>query len=170
MSGQHLHSVSLHQNRTSVGVLSHGLLQALGEILLMGRVLDDGNPEGVEEAQHALTLATRNTLDLLDIADLEAAAGSLFALDQERHQNRPLRMSVDAATGASFKGCEEERRACGGFQAERLADILAIGWRVFGSGKFKDEDVVWLDQLLLDTRRRNEDMVPATDGGLYCTN
>lgn len=135
----------------------------------MSRVFDDGNPKGVEEAQHALTLATRNALDLLDVADLEAAARALFALNEERHQNRPLRMGVDAATGASFKGREKEGRACGWFQAERLADILAIRWRVLGRGKFKDEDIVWLDQLLLDARRRNEDMIVATNGCLYCT-
>lgn len=73
---------------------------------------------------------------------------------------------MNAATGASFKSREEERRACRGLQAERLADILAIGRRVFGSGKFKDEDVVRLNQLFLDTRRRNENMVAATDRGL----
>lgn len=47
----------------------------------MSRVLDDGNPEGIEEAHHSLTLATRDALDLLNIADLEAATRSLLSLD-----------------------------------------------------------------------------------------
>ena len=51
----------------------------------MSGIFDDGNPERIEEAHHSLALATRDTLDLLNIADLETATWPLLPLDQKGH-------------------------------------------------------------------------------------
>lgn len=73
---------------------------------------------------------------------------------------------MNAAAGTAFKGSEEQRGASGGLQSERLADVLAVGGRVLGGGELQDKDIVWLHQLLLHTRRSNEDVSPIADGCL----
>lgn len=162
----HSHSMSPHKHRVGVGILLHSLFQTSSEVFLEGSILNDGDLEGVKETQHALALAPRDTLDLFNVANLELTVRALLALDQERYQHCPLRVCVDAAACAALKGSQEERRTGGGFQVERLADVFAIGRRVFGSGILKDEDVVRLDQLLLHARRSNEDVVIFADRGL----
>jgi hypothetical protein len=155
--------VPLDQNRISVRILRHGLLQALCQILLVSGIFDNGNPERIEETQHALALAAGDTLDLLDVADLEAAARPLLPLDQESHKNRPLRMGMNAAARALLEGGQEEGCACGGLQAERFPDILSIGRGVFRGREFEDEEVMRLHQLFLHAGRGNEDVVVAPD-------
>lgn len=103
--------MSTNQHRVGIRVLVHGGLQTSGQVLLEGRVLDNGNAQRIEEAQHALALAARNPLDLLDVANLKAGIGTLLPLHQQRHQDGPLRVGVDAAAGALFKSGEEQRRA-----------------------------------------------------------
>lgn len=137
--------MSSHQDSVGVRILVHGLLQASREILLERSVLDDRNLEGVEEAQHALPLASRNTLDLLNVADLEASVGTLLALDQERHQHGPLRVRVDAAASTTLKSSKEQWSACGRLQFEGLADVLAVGRRVLGSRELQNKDIVRLN-------------------------
>jgi hypothetical protein len=149
--GYNSHSMSPDQDGVGVRVLVHGLLQASGEILLECSVLDDRNLKCVEEAQHALALASRNTLDLLNVADLEASIWTLLALDQERHQNGPLGVRVNAAAGTTLESSKEQRSACGRLQFEGLADVLAVGRRVLGSRELQDKDIVRLNQFLLNS-------------------
>lgn len=101
--------MSSDQNRVGVGVPVHRLLQTSCEILLERSVLNNRDPEGVVEAQHTLTPAARDSLDLFNVADLEAAIGTLLTLDQQSHQHGPLRMGVNAAEGAAFKRRKEKR-------------------------------------------------------------
>lgn len=77
-----LHSVSADKYSICVGVLVHGCLQPTGEILLKGSVLNDGDLQSIEESEHTLALTTRNTLDLLNVVDLEASIGALLPLHQ----------------------------------------------------------------------------------------
>lgn len=56
----------------SIRILIHGLLQELCEILLMGRVLDHGDPQRIVVSEVPnLAHALAEALDLLDIVDLE---------------------------------------------------------------------------------------------------
>lgn len=126
--------MSSDQNRVGVRVPVHRLLQTSREILLKRSVLDDRNSEGVVEAQHTLTPAARDSLDLFNVADLEAAIGTFFALDQQGHQHGPLRMGVDAAERTAFKRREEKRGTVRRLQREGLADVLALGGRILRSG------------------------------------
>jgi hypothetical protein len=111
------------QHRTSIRVLLHRLLQALRQILLMRRVLDNRYRQRVEEAQIAYSAAFGNPLDLLDARDLEGARGGpggrilgLSLFDEERDEDSPLRVRVDAAAGVALaEGGVEERGAGGGF-------------------------------------------------------
>jgi len=48
---------------------------------------------------------------LFNLFDLKARVFSEIALDEEGYEDGPLRVCVDAAAGAAFEGCEEERRA-----------------------------------------------------------
>lgn len=158
--------MSPHKHRISVGVFFHCLFQASREVFLEGGILDDGDLEGIKETQHALALTPWDTLDLLNVANLEHTAGALLPFDQEGDQHGPLRVGVDAAASTLIKGGQEERRASRGLQIEGLANILAIGRRVLGSRVLEDEDVVRLDQFLLHARGRDEDVVIFADRGL----
>jgi hypothetical protein len=89
------------------------------------RVLDDGDPQAVKVAQIAdLVAALGNALDLLDLLDLEARVGAEVALDEQRDEDGPLRVRVDAAAGAALEGGVEKGRAGGGFV--RLASSSAL--------------------------------------------
>lgn len=126
--------MSLHQNGIGVRILIHRLFQAPRKILLEGRILDDGDAKRIVESQHTLPPAARDTLDLLDVVDLETPTRTLLTFDQERHQNRPLRVGVDGAEGTPLERSQEQRGAVGGLQCERLADVLALRGGILGSG------------------------------------
>lgn len=158
--------MSSHQNRVGVRVLVHRLFQTFREILLKWSVLNNWNSECVVEAQHTLTPTTRNSLDLFNVANLEAAIRTLLALDQEGHQHGPLRVGVNGAESSTFKCRKEQGRAVRRLQCEGLADVLALGGRVLRSRPLQDEDVVWLHHFLLDAGRSDENMVTVTDRSL----
>jgi hypothetical protein len=142
MDCHNLHSVSADEYGIRVGVLVHGCLQAAGEILLEGGVLDDGDLQGIKESEHTLALTTRNTLDLLNVVDLKASIGALLPLHQQGDENSPLRVGMDAAASTLLK-CSQEQRGTGrGVELEGLADIVARLGRVLGGGPLNDEDVV----------------------------
>ena len=162
-----LHAMPSDQDSVCIGELVYGFLQALGQILLKGRILDDGDLERIEEPEHPLPFTPRDALDLLNVADLKHALGSLFPLHNECDQDGPMRMRVDAALGPALECGQEERRAIRRLQLERLAEILALGRGIFGRGKLQDKDVLRLDQFLLDARRRDEDVVIASNGCLH---
>lgn len=83
----------------------------------MRRVLDDGYAQTVVVAKVALLPpALGYAFDLFNFFDLKACVFSEVALDEKGHKDGPLRVGMDAATGAAFEGCEEERSACRGFQ------------------------------------------------------
>lgn len=156
-----------HQDRISVGVLIHGFFQTSCQILLECGVLDDGDLQGIVESQHAFALAAGDTLDLFDVADLEASVRTLLTFHKQCDQNSPLGVSVDTAARTTFERSKEQRRTRGWLQLKRLADILALIGGILGGGKLQDEDVFRFHQLFLNARRRNEDVIIATDGGLF---
>lgn len=166
LEDENLHSVSPHKDSIGVRVFLHRLLQASREVFLKRGVIDDRDAKSIVESHHALALATGDTLDLLNVANFKAGVRALFALNQEGHQDRPLRMSVDTAASPALKSGKEQWRACRGLQVERLANVFAIGRRVLGRREFQDEDVVGFHHLLLHTRRSDEYMVIATNGSL----
>lgn len=149
-----------------VGILVHGRLQTAGQVFLEGSVVDDWDTEGVVVPVVALSATFGNTLDLLDVVDLEACIGTLLSLDQQCDQHRPLGVCMNAASSAMLKSSQKQRGAVGGLQLERLANIIALGRGVLGGWPLDDEDVLWLDQLFLDTRRSEEDVVTLANGGL----
>ena len=75
----------------------------------MRRVLDDGYAQTIVVAQVALLPpAFWYALDLFNLLNLEACVFSKVALDEEGDEDGPLRVGVDAAAGAAFKGGHEE--------------------------------------------------------------
>lgn len=126
-----VHAMPLDQHRASLRPLPNRRFQAVLQILLVRRVLDDRDLHRVEEAQvsqlpaalgdfHAARPAARDAFDLLDLVHREhILVGALLArLAQQRHEHRPLRVCVDAAAGvARRESREEERGACGGFES-----------------------------------------------------
>lgn len=159
--------MSPHQNRIRIRILIHRRLQLLRKILLKRRILNNRNPQGIMEPEHALSPTARNPLNLLDVADLKAAIGALLALNQQRHEYSPLRVRVDGAQGPALEGGEEQRRAVGGLEGEGLADVFAFCWGVFRGGPLEDEDVVGLHHFFLDAGGGDEDVVFVADGGLF---
>lgn len=112
-----------------IRVLVHGLLEELGEVLLMGRVLDDGDAQRVVVAQvPGLLEAAAEALDLLDVVDLEdLVVTAPLRLEQQRHQHGPLRVRVDAAPGAAPReGREEQRGALRGLAVRRRAHVRPV--------------------------------------------
>ena len=155
--------MSSHQNCVRIWILLHCLFQFLREILLKSRVLNNGDPERIVETQHTLTPATRNSLDLFNVANLEAAIRTLLTLNQESHQDSPLRVGVNRADSSSLKCSKKQGRAIRRFQCEGLAEVPAFGGRVLGGRPLQDEDVLRLHQLLLHARRSDENMVTVTN-------
>jgi len=94
-------AMSPYQDGVRVGVLVHGLLEEFSQVLFVGRVLDDGDPERVVVAQVAALLeALAEALDLLNVVDEELAAALL--LQDQGHQDGPVRVRVDTAPGAAL--------------------------------------------------------------------
>lgn len=158
--------MSPDEHSICVRVLVHRSLQATGQVFLECGVFNDGNAEGIEESKHTLSFAAGNTLDLLNVVDLEASVGALLPLHQQSHQNRPLRVGMDAAASSLLEGCEEQWGTGGGVELEGLADVVAVRGRILGGGPFEDENVVRLDQFLLDPGRGNVDVIALTDRSL----
>ena len=116
------------------------------------------------KAQHAgLALAFRDAFDLLDIADLETGIRSVHLLHQQRHKNTPQRVGMDTAASAPLKSRQKERRAGRWLQVRGLPNILPrCGW-IFGRVFVKHKDVFRLDELLLDSRRSDVDIISRPD-------
>jgi hypothetical protein len=109
--------MSPNQDGVRIGILLHSRLQALPQILFVRRVIDDGYPQTVVVAEVALlSSAFRYAFDLLNFFNLEACVAAEIALDEEGHEDGPLRVRVNAAASAAFEGGEEERRAGGGLE------------------------------------------------------
>jgi hypothetical protein len=53
---------------------------------------------------------------LFNLFNFKARVFPKVTLDEKGYEDGPLRVCVDAAAGAAFKGCEEERRTCRGFE------------------------------------------------------
>lgn len=149
-----------------IGILVHRSLQTTSEVLLKGSVIDDWNTQGVMISVVALSTAFWNTLDLLNVVDLKACIGALLALDQQGDEHCPLGVCMDTASSAMFERCQEKWSAVGGFQLQRLANVIAFCGRVLCSRPLDDEDVFWFDQFLLNTGRGEKDMFTLADGCL----
>jgi hypothetical protein len=125
----HVDAMSTNKNGVRVGVLVHGLLEVLGEVLLVGCVLDDGDAQGVVVAEVPGPLEpAAETLDLLNVIDLEQAVLARgLPLQQQRHEHRPLRVRVDAAPCPALgEGGQEERRALRWLALRRRAYVCAV--------------------------------------------
>lgn len=141
-----------HKHCKRVGEFLHGLLHELGKILLVRRVLDNGDPQRVVVPKVAhLAEAAPEALDLLNVVDLEdAAAGPVGGgLEDEGDEDGPVRVRVDAAAGvAAREGGEEEGGALRGLEGGRRAEVGARGGGDL-VGKGEDIDVRGLHELLL---------------------
>lgn len=134
--------MSPHEHRIGVGIFVHRCLQTFRQVLLVRGVLNDRNAQSIVIIQVAFALAAGDTLDLLDVANLEACVRAHLPFHQQGDQNRPLRVSVNAAAGALLKGREEQWGASGWFQCEGFADIVAVFGGVLLGGPLNHEDVV----------------------------
>lgn len=158
--------MAAYKDGISVGVLVHGRFETTSQVLLEGGILNNRDAQSVVIAKHALTLAARNPLDLLDIADLKACVRALLPLYQKSHQDCPLRVCVDAASRTVLERSEEQRCTGGRVELEGLADVVTVFGGVLLSGPLDHEDVFGFHALLLDTGGSNEDVVAVTNGGL----
>lgn len=138
-----------HEDGTSVWVSFHCTFQTACEILFKWRILNDRYLKGVMKPEHSLTWTLRDSLDLLDVANLKARLPAMKLLNQQCHKNCPLRMGVNATVGSSFKCCQEQWRTCRWFQIKRLADVFARGCRILWSRPREHKHVLWLNELLL---------------------
>lgn len=134
--------MSADEDSVCIGVLVHCFLQTTGEIFLESGILDDRDPQGVVVSEHALSSALWNSLDLLNVADLEASVFALFAFDEESHQDGPLRVGVDASSGGTVEGRQEKWCAGRRVKIQWLPDVLAGGRGVLWRGVGHNEDVV----------------------------
>jgi hypothetical protein len=93
------------QDTSGIGVLFHGICHAIFEILLVGRVVDDGYHECVKVAHGLACAAEAHSFDHLLVRYTELA--NLISLhasgisEQERGHYRVLRVRVNAATRVS---------------------------------------------------------------------
>lgn len=150
----HVNAVPTDEDGIRIRVLVHGLLEKLGQVLLVGGVLDNGDAEGVVVPQIALlAVPLPESLDLLDVVDLEelgVAAGRCRRLEDEGDEHGPVRVGVDAAAGAALgKGGEEERRALRRLVEGRRAQVGAVLEGGFLGGEGEDVDVGRLHELFL---------------------
>lgn len=144
-------TMSANEDGIRVGILIHGLLEKLGQILLVGSVFNHGDAQSVVvvEVARLLEPATK-ALDLLDVVDLKhlVVSGAL-GLEEQRHQHGPVRVRVDAAAGAALgEGGQEERRALRGPAPRGRAQVDAV-LEVDLLGELQDVEVQGLHELLL---------------------
>ena len=79
-----------------VRVFVHRLFETFSEILFEWRVLYDGDPQGIMKTQHSSFGSTAgNTLNLLNVADLETSALAMKFLDKKSGKDCPLAVSMD---------------------------------------------------------------------------
>lgn len=143
--------MSAHQHRVCVWMSINGFLESLGQVFLKRRVLNDGNPQRVMIIVHSFSFALGDALDLLDITDFKIALLAILPLDQQSHENGPLRVRMDTAHGSAFKGSEEQRRAVRRLEVLGFANVFALGRWVSGGWEFHHEYVLRLNQLLLNS-------------------
>lgn len=113
------------KNGICIRILLHSLLEARCQILFKRRILNDRYLQRIKEPQHAFSLASRYSLNLLNVANLKATLRSLLTLDKEGYEDRPLGMGMDAAPRTTVESSQEEGRAGGWFEFDWFADILA---------------------------------------------
>lgn len=99
--------MTTNQHRISIRVGIDGSLKPFGKVLLERGVFNNRNSQRIVIVVHSLSFSFGNTLNLLDIADLEVALLSVFALHQQCHKHSPLRVCMDAASGPALE-CREE--------------------------------------------------------------
>ena len=103
-----LHSMSPDENSVSVRILVHRDFELFSQIFFERCILDDWDTQCIVEAQHArLIAATRDCLDLLNVADLEQAVLAMQFLDQQRDKDCPLTVRVNRACGTPLKRCQK---------------------------------------------------------------
>ncbi len=125
----YVNAVSADEDSIRIGMLVHGLLEELGKVLLVSRVLDDGDAQRVVVAEVSRLLEpAAEALDLLDVVDLEhLVTARALRLEQQRHEHRPLRVGVNAASGpAPGEGGEEQRGALRGPAVRRRAHVCPV--------------------------------------------
>lgn len=124
----YVNSMSADKHGIGFRVFLHGHLQELGQILLMGRILDNRDSQRIMVPKVArLLVSLSEALDLLDVVDFENR-GTL-ALEEEGDENSPLGVGVDAATGVALgEGGEEEWGALGGFVDRWGAEVDSVLW------------------------------------------
>lgn len=159
-------AMATNQNSVRIRVFVHGLLKELGQVLLVGRVLNDRDTEGIMIAEVSrLAVTATEALDLLNVVDLEHTVGAFVTgvghgLEDEGNEDSPVRMRVDAASGAAArKGGEEERCALGRLVGGRRAEVGTVLEGGFLRGEGEDVDVLGLHELLLDSRGRDVDKI-----------
>lgn len=164
-------AMSTDQHSIGIRVLFHGSLEELGEVLLMRRVFNDGDAQGVVVAEVARLLeALAEALDLLNVVNLKhLGVAALLLLEEQGDEDGPLRVRVDAAAGvAARKGGEEERRALAGLVAGWRAQVGAVLKGGLLGGEGEDVDVGVFHQLLLHARGGNVDEVTGRELLVEC--
>lgn len=112
---------------------------------------------------HSFPFSSRDSLNLLDIADLEVTLFSVFSLHQQCHEHSPLGVCMDTASGPALEGSKKQRRAVGWLEVLWFANIFPLGGRVFGSWKLHHEHILRLYELLLYAGRGDVNMISMTD-------
>ena len=160
-----VHAMPPHQHRVSIRIPVHCFLQALRQILFMGRVLDHRDPQRIVIPQAALLLeASPEPLDLLNIIDLKDLVIQRPLLKEQSNEDGPLGMRMYAAPGSAFReGSNEEWGALGGLESGGRSEVDSLlGIQLLG--EFEHVDVFGLHELFLHARRREVDEVTAGAG------
>lgn len=120
----HEDPVALDEHRGGGRVRREGLLQVLEQVVLVRLVIDDGDHHCLMIVEVPRGNDSRNSLDLLDVADSE------FFFPQQRHQDRRLGVGVDAGPRIpQGVACEKQGCARTGLEQLGLAGVL-LGGRV----------------------------------------
>lgn len=158
--------------------LLDGTFKCIFQVLLVCSVVDDRDAKTVVVTKVSflfLAVAFGDTLDLLELLDLEDVGASSFAEQCDEHC--VLAMCVDAAAcAAQREGGHEQRRACRWFEhldfpaysvLMFLPYVLIVAYRrpaqVFSGRIVHDEQVLRLHELFLDARGGNIDAFAIAD-------
>lgn len=165
--------MATNQHCVCIRVLVHGLFEELGKILLVGRILNDWNAKRVVVAKIArLFKAFAKALDLLNVVDAEftrifCPAGTAASLEDQGHEDGPLTVRVNAATGTTLgEGGQEQRRALRRLVARWAAEVDSVPEAGGLGRKGQDINIRGLHELLLNPGWSNVNKVT---GGLIAT-
>mmetsp|Transcript_12264 Transcript_12264/g.23762 ORF Transcript_12264/g.23762 Transcript_12264/m.23762 type:complete len:346 (+) Transcript_12264:390-1427(+) len=141
----HIDAVPPYEHSLGLGVLRDGLPEGIGEVALIGGVLNNGHDHFIIE------FVSGNSLHHFQAGHLEFRC---LLIDHSCHHSVQRMRVHHGSRPPDFISCHEQGGTLGELQSR------ALGRFSHGAVRIQHEDVFWFHPLLLHTRRSHIDRLP----------